>query len=345
MFLFKFKEKNLRLKSKISNSEKDTWCFKKWKVQSKSETCIDKKCWIRKEKKAENDKISESESEDKSDFSDHISELKSLFTVSTFFSFSFRYALRSFWIFNHGVSIYIYNDTMKHRFVKKKNEYDQIIIADSQELFVAAYEHIRIEHKNELESRDIVSTNAILIFEFITNVISEYIFQTKELNFNTQKYRLHKDDVIYDYARWKLDHYFMKDNIQITIKFSSILLATLEVKYAIVNNWHEMLVHSKSEMIKNLRKSMNEVKISDKQISNKCETCGLFKAHKLVFRFIAKLKHCNKFFHRIIYDFMQFIAVMNKNKWIFHFICFKYSFNLIVIYSQKSDVIRKLKKG
>ena len=75
-----------------------------------------------------------------------------------------------------------------------------------------------------------------------------------------------------------------------------------------------MLVYSKSEMIKHLKKSMNEVKIFDEQISNKCEICALFKAHNIVFRFIEKSKHFNKSFHRVIYNFMQFIAVMNKDK-------------------------------
>ena len=75
-----------------------------------------------------------------------------------------------------------------------------------------------------------------------------------------------------------------------------------------------MLVYSKSEIIKNFKKSINEVKISDKQISNKCKTCALFKAHILVFRFIEKSKRFNKSFHRVIYDFMQFIVVINKDK-------------------------------
>ena len=75
-----------------------------------------------------------------------------------------------------------------------------------------------------------------------------------------------------------------------------------------------MLVYSKSEMIKNLKKSMNEMKIFNKQISYKCEICALLKAHKLVFRFIEKLNHFNKFFHRVIYNLMQFIVVINKNK-------------------------------
>ena len=67
-------------------------------------------------------------------------------------------------------------------------------------------------------------------------------------------------------------------------------------------------------MIKNLKKSMNKVKIFDKKISNKCESCALFKTHRLVFRFIGKSKHFNKSSHRVIYDFMQFIVVMNKDK-------------------------------
>ena len=75
-----------------------------------------------------------------------------------------------------------------------------------------------------------------------------------------------------------------------------------------------MLVYLKSEIMKNLKKSMNEIKIFDEQISNKCEICVLFKAHRLIFRFIEKLKHFNKSFHRIIYNFMQFITIINKNK-------------------------------
>ena len=72
---------------------------------------------------------------------------------------------------------------------------------------------------------------------------------TKELNFNTQKYRLHKNDVIYNYAKLKSDYYFMKSNIEISIEFflenfienqqiffDFFFFVTSEVEYAIVNN-------------------------------------------------------------------------------------------------------------
>ena len=60
---------------------------------------------------------------------------------------------------------------MKHRFVKKKNKYDQIIIADCQEFFVTAYKHIRIKDENERKFRDMILTNVLFIFEFMTNVV------------------------------------------------------------------------------------------------------------------------------------------------------------------------------
>ena len=75
-----------------------------------------------------------------------------------------------------------------------------------------------------------------------------------------------------------------------------------------------MLVRLENEITKNLKKSMNEIKVFDEQISNKCETCALFKAYKLIFCFIEKSKHFNKSFHRVINNLMQFIAIINKNK-------------------------------
>ena len=89
-----------------------------------------------------------------------------------------------------------------------------------------------------------ILTNVFFIFEFMTNVISEYILMIKGLDFNTQKYRLHKNDVIYDYARSKFDYYFMKNNIEISIEnqydvffdLSFSFFVTSEIKYVTVND-------------------------------------------------------------------------------------------------------------
>ena len=69
---------------------------------------------------------------------------------------------------------------MKHRFIIEKDEFDQRIIADSQKLIVAAYEHIRIEHEDERKFRDIILTNVFYISEFMTNIISKFVLQQKK---------------------------------------------------------------------------------------------------------------------------------------------------------------------
>ena len=112
---------------------------------------------------------------------------------------------------------------MKHRFIIERDEFDQRIIADSQKLIVAAYEHIRIEHEDEREPRDMILTNVFYISEFMTNIVSRFVFQQKELNFNTKSYRLHQNDVTYEYARSKFDHYIMKNNIKSSIESQHIV--------------------------------------------------------------------------------------------------------------------------
>ena len=102
--------------------------------------------------------------------------------------------------------------------MKEQKKYDQTIIVESRALTVAAYKHIRIKHKNNRKFRDIILTNVFFIFKFMTNMIFKYISIIKELNFNTQKHRLHKNDVIYNYARSKFDHYFTKNNTEIFIE-------------------------------------------------------------------------------------------------------------------------------
>ena len=68
---------------------------------------------------------------------------------------------------------------MKRRFIREKNEFDQRVIADSQKLIVATYKHSWIKHENERKFRDIILTNVIYISEFMTNIVSRFVFQQK----------------------------------------------------------------------------------------------------------------------------------------------------------------------
>ena len=133
---------------------------------------------------------------------------------------------------------------MKHRFIIERNEFDQKVIADSQKLIVAAYKHIRIKHENERKSRDIILTNVFYISEFMTNIVSKFVLQQKELNFNTKNYRLHQNDVTYEYAKSKFDYYIMKNNIKsfiesqyiVSFDLSFFFFVTADIKKTNVND-------------------------------------------------------------------------------------------------------------
>ena len=243
---------------------------------------------------------------------------------------------------------------MKHRLIIEKDGFGQRVIAGSQELTVAAYGHIRIEHEDEREPRGMILTNVFYIPEFMTNIVSGFVLQQKGLDFNTKDYRLHQDDVTYGYARPKFGHYIMKNNTKPPIESQHIVpsdlpsssFATADIKKASVNDWHQMLAHPGREVIQNLENSVNGVKItSDEQIPNKCETCALSKAHRLVSRSTEKSEFSNKPFHRVTYDLMQLTAAMNKDKWISHLACSEYDFNLVFTHPHKSDATKIVKKG
>lgn len=49
-------------------------------------------------------------------------------------------------------------------------------------------------------------------------------------------------------------------------------------------------------------------------ITNQCEACALFKAHKIIFRSSDKEEASKAPFHRIIYDLVPLTSALNKHQ-------------------------------
>ena len=71
----------------------------------------------------------------------------------------------------------------------------------------------------------------------------------------------------------------------------------------------------------------------------KCKECALFKAHRIVSRFITKSKTLKKLFFRITYNLIVMNIIINKNRWISYVICFTTDFHLIYTHSNKIQII------
>ena len=57
-----------------------------------------------------------------------------------------------------------------------------------------------------------------------------------------------------------------------------------------------------------------------------------------------KFETSNKFFYRIIYDLIDISTTINKDYWIFHFVCFETEFHIIYTHKFKSKTIEIIVK-
>ena len=81
--------------------------------------------------------------------------------------------------------------------------------------------------------------------------------------------------------------------------------AVFPAKSATAYEWYQLIAYAHNKAIQYLLVAAEGVVVSDKNKvppTNKCETCTLSKAYRIVSRSPAKLETSNKPFFRVIYD-------------------------------------------
>jgi hypothetical protein len=77
---------------------------------------------------------------------------------------------------------------------------------------------------------------------------------------------------------------------------------------------------------------------------NECETCALFKAHRIISRSSDIAETSDKSFYRITYDLMQLSSALSRDEWVSHFACYVIDFNLIFTHVKKFDASRIIRE-
>ena len=102
------------------------------------------------------------------------------------------------------------------------------------------------------------------------------------------------------------------------------------------------MIYVNNNVIQHLQQIVEKMKFINKNkmfLINKCKKCVFFKTHKIVFKSSKKFEISNKFFYRIIYDFIDMTTTLNKNKWISHVTCFEIDFHMIYTHENKKSII------
>ena len=247
-----------------------------------------------------------------------------------------EYSLRSSWILDHGFDIHVVNDCMQHRFIKERDCINEFIVAAENELLsIKAYEKIIINIQTIIEDeKDIILLiNVAYISNFMINIVFESILEEKKLHFDIEHRHLHRKKKAIFFAPKMKNHYVIKNNIK---SIANVFIAKIDpvTKFETAYKWHQLFVHTNSEIIEHFTQVTERVKIIEFIETifkiNKCEVCALAKAHKLIFRIkyvCSKWSHWKKEKHfinkresfTIWNQFINLFMIMNSSHcWIHH---------------------------
>ena len=81
---------------------------------------------------------------------------------------------------------------MKHRFIHIKSESKKFLVVNSNEKKIEIYEEIIIIIFNSFNSRKMKLSNVHYMSNFIINIISLRLLQTKEIDFDNYNMHLHR---------------------------------------------------------------------------------------------------------------------------------------------------------
>ena len=331
--------------------------FEEWKPKSKIKIKIDevlknsmKRKSIEKSIKRKNEKRQKNENKNenkkKKKKSIKIFVIIQTNNVIEFFTidFVFNYFFRSSWILNHDFDVHVVNKTMKQRFIKKRNCTNEfVLMLKMKSFFILIYDRMNINVNTFTKNMNMNFRNVSYVSDFMINIVANSIFADKKLHFDTTHDHLHRNDILVVFVFKIKTHYVFENNK----KFEEMSNFAIIVRKSTTTKWHQLLTHVNNDVIQHLQQIVEKMKFINKNKMfsiNKCEKCVFFKTHKIVFKSSKKFETSNKFFYRIIYDFIDMTTTLNKHKWISHVTCFETNFHMIYTHKNKKSTIEILIK-
>ncbi len=252
-----------------------------------------------------------------------------------------RYILKNCWILNSDINIHVCNDSARF---KMKREADGHKLLSGKNIYdIEGYEIVNIIAKRSLEQIKIKLLNAALFSEFFTSLVSLSKFIVKNHHWNIEHSRLHHRGKTFCYIEL-IDEHWILENSSPDQEYE-VYGVSSESKPDLVTSaekWHAMLEHSDPETIKNLKKGVDEIKITEPETSSKtieCETCALIKAHHMMSRRSGQEESAEHPLERVRYDLIQMTEAYNDHIWISHFRDFHTGMKFVYTHARKNDAL------
>ena len=215
---------------------------------------------------------------------------------------------------NYGFDIHVANKTIKHRFQKKRDCINKfIVILGIESLFIQTYDRISINVSTPTKKKLMKFLNVSYVSNFIINIVAKNIFADKKLHFDTAYDYLYKNNTLVVLVSKIEAHYVFKNNKN----FEKMSIFAVIVRENFILKWYQLFVYINNDVVQHLQQIAEEIKLTNNNkmpLINKCEKYALFKTYKIVSKLFEKSKISNKWFYRIIYDFIDITTALNKHK-------------------------------
>lgn len=226
---------------------------------------------------------------------------------------------------------------MLHRFRKIRNVPSEEVLAGESRSNVKAIREVEISI-NALGGKiwKVLLTELCYISNFMTNIAAPLRFRAKGVYFDDRHKRLYVNNRILGWVKHLFNHDILEDNTDVDQRHdaseenSSAMVSKLQ-KSETAQYWHKVLAYANHEVIQHLQTAAEGVRITDATIpkTHECETCALFKLHRIISQPHNHEKFLDQLFFRVTYDLIAMPRALNGHEWVSHLACSYYNFNIV----------------
>jgi len=280
----------------------------------------------------------------------NIQKLGSFSTYSSFTSSNQEdYKLYNSWTLDNASDTHVCNDINRSGFRQtRKAGPDDELFAGKTSYPIEAFGVVTFNVQTPNGEREIELTNVALAPRFMTNLVSLYLLNDKGVHWNSEKPQyLTRNGRIFCNLESVDHHWVLERNTRHSAFMNKKTSKVVRHATFTEDQLYRVLGHASLEVIAHV--AANDITI-DRSISTPstidCETCSISKATEIVSRRSEVEESENGVpFDRTTWDMIEMNTGYNGDRYISHFQCRQYLFNLVYTHRKKSDALQLFKKA
>ena len=274
----------------------------------------------------------------------------SFITYSSFTSNQDDYKLYNTWTLDNASDIHVCNDANRSGFYKTREAtHKDKLFAGKTSYAIEAFGTVTINVQTPQGKREIDLMNVALAPGFMTNLVSLHLLNQKGAHWSSE----HPDRIIRDgktlCSLERIDNHWIFE--QNTTYGSFGIRKSTASRHATFTSaqLHRILGHASPEVISHMSTAGFDITIDDSEMAPStidCESCSLSKATEVISRRTeVEEPESDVPFDRTTWDMIEMNTGYNGDKYISHFQCRRYLFNLVYTHRKKSDALHFIDKA